>query len=222
MKISQQMGFPVLDRIPASDRERLLQQWPKKRFKAGAALFHEGDPPRAAYLLASGLLKAVKYTPRAQVSAMDLILPGRLCGAIALLDKRPYPVTVMALQNSDVYQLSAASFDSLTKGHPSFAQSVHQEIGDHMRHAHEMRALSTEPVERRVAHLLGLLLPTAGTEVRLRREDIAELVGCIPETAIRVLADFTRRGILRTGWKRIALIDRPALERFLDQVYAVK
>jgi CRP-like cAMP-binding protein len=49
--------------------------------------------------------------------------------------------------------------------------------------------------------------------VRLRREDIAELVGCIPETAIRVLADFSRRGILRTGWKRIALMDRSALER---------
>ena len=214
MKISQLIGFPVLARIPAGERERLLQHWPRKRFKVGATLFHEGDPPHAAYLLASGLLKAVKYTPRAHVSAMDLILPGRLCGAIALLDKRPYPVTVVALQNSDVYQVSAASFDSLMRGHPSFAQSVHQEIGDHMRHAHDMRALSTEPVERRVAHLLSLLLPTAGTEVRLRREDIAELVGCIPETAIRVLADFTRRGILRTGWKRITLVNRPALEQF--------
>ena len=144
---------------------------------------------------------------------MDIILPGRLCGAIALLDKRPYPVTVVALQNSDVYEMSAASFDSLMRDHPSFAQSVHQEIGDHMRHAHDMRAVATEPVERRVAHILSLLLPKTGAEVRLRREDIAELAGCIPETAIRVLADFSRRGILRTGWKRIALIDRPALER---------
>lgn len=200
-------------RLSAGERERFLREWPRKRIKAGAALFHEGDPPRAAYLLAAGLLKAVKYTPRANVSAMDIILPGRLCGAIALLDKRPYPVTVVALQNSDVYEMSAASFDSLMRDHPSFAQSVHQEIGDHMRHAHDMRAMATEPVERRVAHILSLLLPKTGAEVRLRREDIAELAGCIPETAIRVLADFSRRGILRTGWKRIALIDRPALER---------
>lgn len=213
MKISQPIGFPVLARIPPEERDRLLQEWPRKRIKAGATLFLEGDAPRAAYLLASGLLKAVKYTPRAHVSAMDLILPGRLCGAIALLDKRPFPVTVVALQKSDVYEMPASSFDSLMRGHPSFAQCVHQEIGDHMRHAHEMRALSTEPVERRVAHLLSLLLPKAGTAVRLRRGDIAELVGCIPETAIRVLADFTRRGILRTGWKHIALVDRPALER---------
>lgn len=82
---------------------------------------------------------------------MDLILPGRLCGVIALLDKRRYPVTVVALQNSEVLEMSAAAFDSL------------------------MRAFATEPVERRVANLLALLLPKGGSEVRLRRENIAEL-----------------------------------------------
>ena len=199
------MGFPVLARLSAGERERLLRAWPRKLIKAGATLFHEGDPPRAAYLLAAGLLKAVKFTPRANVSAMDIILPGRLSGAIALLDKRPYPVTVVALQNSDVYEMTAASFDSLMRDGPSFAQSVHQEIGDHMRHAHDMRAMATEPVERRVAHILSLLLPKTGAEVRLRREDIAELAGCIPETAIRVLAEFKKQGLIRTGWKRIAL-----------------
>lgn len=205
MKISQTIEFPVLARLPERERERLLQKWPRKIVKANATLFHEGDPPRAAFLLASGLLKAVKYTPRTNVSAMDLILPGRLCGAIALLDKRPYPVTVVALQNSEVIEMSEASFDSLMVAHRSFAQSVHQEMGDHLRHSQTMRALATEPVERRVAHLLTLLLPETGSEVRLRREDIAELVGCIPETAIRVLSDFKKQGLIRTGWKRISL-----------------
>ncbi|MBK8574461.1 MAG: Crp/Fnr family transcriptional regulator [Elusimicrobia bacterium] len=179
MKISQPIGFPVLAQLPAGERERLLQEWPRKIIKVGATLFHEGDPPRAAFLLASGLLKAVKYTPRTNVSAMDLILPGRLCGAIALLDKRPYPVTVVALQNSEVFEMSASSFDSLMRDQNLFAQCVHQEIGDHLRHAQAMRALATEPVERRMAHLLGLLLPKTGSEVRLRREDIAELVSCV-------------------------------------------
>ncbi|MBL8024677.1 MAG: Crp/Fnr family transcriptional regulator [Elusimicrobia bacterium] len=214
MKISQEIEFPVLAQLPATERNRFIQTCPRKQLTRGTALFHEGDPPRAAYLVASGLLKAVKYTPRSIVSAMDLIFPGRLCGVIALLDKRPYPLTVVALQNSEVLAMSASSFDSLMRAHSAFAQSVHQEMGDHLRHAQTMRAMATEPVERRVAHLLSLLLPETGAEVRLRREDIAELVGCIPETAIRVLADFNRRGILRTGWKRITLMDRSSLEKF--------
>lgn len=214
MKISQGIEFPVLARLPAADRDRIIRKCPRKHIPRDTALFHEGDPPRAAYLVVSGLLKAVKYTPRSNVSAMDLITPGRLCGAIALLDKRPYPLTVIALQNSAVLEMSASMFDSLMGAHSAFAQSVHQEMGDHLRHAQSMRALATEPVERRVAHLLSLLLPETGAEVRLRREDIAELVGCIPETAIRVLADFNRRGILRTGWKRITLMDRSSLEQF--------
>lgn len=214
MKISQGVEFPVLGRLPAADRDRIIRECPRKRVPRDNTLFHEGDPPRAAYLVASGLLKAVKYTPRSIISAMDLITPGRLCGAIALLDKRPYPLTVIALQNSEVLEMSASTFDALMGAHSAFAQSVHQEMGDHLRHAQTMRALATEPVERRVAHLLSLLLPETGAEVRVRREDIAELVGCIPETAIRVLADFNRRGILRTGWKRITLMDRSSLEQF--------
>lgn len=213
MKISQEIEFPVLARLPATERARIIRECPRKRIPGGNTLFHEGDPPRAAFLVLSGLLKAVKYTPRHLVSAMDLIPPGRLCGVIALLDKRPYPLTVVALQNSEVLELPAALFDSLMVAHGAFAQSVHQEMGDHLRHAQTMRAMATEPVERRVAHLLSLLLPKTGSDVRLRREDIAELVGCIPETAIRVIADFSRRGILLTGWKRIALLDRISLER---------
>jgi CRP-like cAMP-binding protein len=91
---------------------------------------------------------------------------------------------------------------------------VHQEIGDHLRHAQTMRALwRRNPWNAGWPISLSLLLPKTGSDVRLRREDIAELVGCIPETAIRVIADFSRRGILRTGWKRIALLDRISLER---------
>jgi CRP-like cAMP-binding protein len=66
-------------------------------------------------------------------------------------------------------------------------------------------------VERRIAYLLTLLLPKEGAEARLRREDIAELAGCIPETAIRILSDFRKRRILKTGWKRLTLLDAKAL-----------
>jgi nitrite reductase/ring-hydroxylating ferredoxin subunit len=55
--------------------------------------------------------------------------------------------------------------------------------------------------------------PDTGAAVRVRREDLAELVGCIPETAIRTLSEFKKRGWIRTGWKRIALLNPDALRR---------
>lgn len=203
----------ALSALPIETRSDLSRTLVRRRVKAGAALFQEGEVGEAAFLVLTGLFKALKYSQGERVSAMDLIVPGRLCGVIALLDRRPYPVSVYALQDAEVLVLPAAVFQRLMSQHPDFSRAVHGEVGDHLRHAQDMRARAVEPVDKRLAHLLLMLLPAPGAEVRVRREDLAELVGCIPETAIRTLSEFRKRGWIRTGWKRIALLNPDALRR---------
>lgn len=203
----------ALNALPTGTRTELWRALVRRRVKAGAALFQEGEPGEAAYVVMKGLFKALKFSQGERVSAMDLIVPGRLCGVIALLDHRPYPVSVYALQDAEVLVLPAAVFHRLMSQHPEFSRAVHGEVGDHLRHAQDMRARASEPVDKRLAHLLLMLLPAPGAEVRVRREDLAELVGCIPETAIRTLSEFKKRGWIRTGWKRIALLNPDALRR---------
>ena len=47
----------------------------------------------------------------------------------------------------------------------------------------------------------------------LRRQDIAELAACTPETAMRTLANFKKNKIISSGWKRVTILDNERLNK---------
>jgi len=198
--------LPIFRRLPDDTRGRLDRYFILRRYGRGEPIFEEGGPAREVFLLRSGLAKAVKYSPRVEPFAMGIIVPGQFFGMIAVMDKRPYPVTVVALRDSEVYHIPAAAFEELLRNHPDFSAGVYAQIGSHLRQAQALRVLAKEPVDRRIAYILLQLQQSLGPELKVRREDVAELAGCIPETAIRVLAAFRSKGLISAGWKRITLL----------------
>lgn len=185
-----------------------------RKHKRREVIFEEGDPPAAVFLLKSGLVKAVKYSPKVEAFAMEIIVPGRMFGMLAVMDKRPYPVSAVCINDSEAYRIPADAFEELLRRQPAFSQQVFKSMGGHLRHSQTMRSLAKEPVERRIAYILCVLGGLLGPELRVRREDIAELVGSTPETAIRALVEFRKKKLIASGWKRITLLDIGALKAF--------
>lgn len=204
--------FSVLKDLPPDVRENCATSFQLRKHNRGEPVFQEGDPPEAIFLLRSGLVKAVKYSPQSELLAMEVIMPGHLFGMIAVMDNKPYPVSAVPIQPSETYRIPAALFRELMAKHPSFSKAIYAEIGEHLRLAQSMRSLFREPMERRVAYILGRLLQRKGDEARVRREEVAELAGCTPETAIRILGDFKKKKMISTGWKRIVLLDPEGLK----------
>jgi CRP-like cAMP-binding protein len=60
--------------------------------------------------------------------------------------------------------------------------------------------------------MLWVLSQHLGKDLRVRREDIAEMVGTTLETAIRTLVDFRNKKLISSGWKRISILDAAALK----------
>ena len=135
-------------------------------------------------------------------------------GMLAILDKKPCPVSAVCIHDSEVYHIPAGVFEELLGRHPEFSREVFKYVGSHLRHSQVMRSLAKEPVDRRLAHILCLLGDMLGKDLRGSREDIAEMAGCTPETAIRVLVDFRKKKLIASGWKRIALVDPAGLKAF--------
>ncbi|MBI2363034.1 MAG: Crp/Fnr family transcriptional regulator [Elusimicrobia bacterium] len=148
---------------------------------------------------------------------MEVIVPGQLFGMIAVMDDKPYPVSAVPLKPSEAYRIPAALFRSLLDGFPDFAKAVFASVGDHLRQAQALRALSGEPVERRVAHVLVVLEASMGKDLPIRREEVAELSGCTTPTAIRTLAAFRKKGWVASGWKRITVLKPAALRRLAEK-----
>lgn len=201
--------------LPAALRA-LLPRLTLRRYRKGETVFAEGAAADSVYLLRSGLVKAVKVAPRAELSAMELIAPGQLFGMIAVMDAKPYPVTAVALAPSEAYRIPAGAFAGLLSRDPAFAKTVYASVGEHLRQSQALRALAGEPVERRVAHVLLVLAGSMGPTLRLRREDIAEVAGCTGPTAIRTLAALRAKKLIASGYKSVTLLDLPGLHRLAE------
>lgn len=197
--------------LPKTTVEDLSRRLVVKRFNKNEPVFEEGDRADAVHILRSGLLKGVKHAPRLEQTAMEIIGPGRMFGMIAVLDDKPYPVSVVALRESEAYRLPAKVFRSLMAEHPGFSKAVFAAVGGHVRRAQTLHALAGESVERRIAHILSLLRETLGERIDVRREEIAELAACTTPTAIRTLAAFKKKGWIAAGWKRLEIRDAKAL-----------
>jgi CRP-like cAMP-binding protein len=207
---------PLFQSLPGRVYNDVKKHFIRRAFRAQDLVFQEGDSPRSTFVLFSGLIKIVKFTRRERPLALEAITPGRLFGALALLDQRPFPASAIALTESQADEIPARVFNDLFERYPAFARAVHEDIGQHLRHAQSMRTLAQEPAAQRVAAILSFLMPRRGDVVHIRREDVAELAGCIPETAIRVLSDFKKQGFIRTSWKQIALTDETGLRSIIE------
>jgi len=209
-------GLPAFRKLPAEALAELSRRLILRNYKKGEPVFTEGFPADAVYLLRAGLVKAVKYSPSSELSSMEIIGPGQLFGMIAVMDDKPYPVSAVPIAASQAYHIPAKIFTQLLADHPGFSKQVYASIGDHLRQAQALRALSAETVELRIAHILLVLSQSMGEVLSIRREDISELAGCSPETAIRTLIAFRQRGIISSGWKRVTILDPSRLRKLIE------
>lgn len=203
--------LPFLSGLPTADLERVSRAFILRRYGRGETVFSEGAHADAAYLLRSGLIKAVKLSPHDDPVILEIVVPGHLMGMMAALDKRPYPVDTVCLQDSEVYRVRIEDFAELMRRHPPFSAAVYAEVGDHLRHSQDLRAMGKETAERRIGHILWMLSLSLGAEMRLGREEVAEMAGTTVETAIRVLGHLRQRRLIEARWKRITVLKPAAL-----------
>ncbi|MDE2291778.1 MAG: cyclic nucleotide-binding domain-containing protein, partial [Elusimicrobia bacterium] len=97
--------LPAFKKLPAPALAELSRTLTLRRYRKGEAVFEEGSAADAVHLLKSGVLKAVKFSPRSDYASMELIGPGQLFGMIAVLDDKPYPVSAVPITPCEAYRI---------------------------------------------------------------------------------------------------------------------
>jgi CRP-like cAMP-binding protein len=91
-----------------------------------------------------------------------------------------------------------------------------QTVGGRLQEANaRIRELSTEAVERRIAHAILRLVNQAGRKTPkgieidfpVTREDIAEMAGTTLHTVSRVMSGWQQQGMVALGRKRVTVTD---------------
>lgn len=210
-------GCPCLHPCDRADvHAALLQHGAPLRFRKGEVLWQAGDPADRLLGLCTGAVKLVDEWAGGRAPILDLVFRGAIAGEEAAVAGGVRTSTAVALSNGKAIALPADRLQLLLAEQPDLAQIVLRATLQRQRaFVRRLDELGQGPVEDRLARVLlrigdrvglrdarGTFLP-----VRLSRGDLAEMVGCRVETAIRVMTRWQRQGVVETQREGIVLKD---------------
>lgn len=206
-------------------RERLDIQglFHEKRLERDECIFLEGDAAEYVYIVVEGRVKIVKQAPSGKEVILEVFAPGDVFGGATLLLRR-HPATAVSMEQGLLLCLPRLDYLALLKRFSPMALQVIELLRQRLGEAHQViRGLAADRVETRVARLLFKLADKTGVQVgggtrlglHLTRQDVADMVGCTLETAIRILSRWQKEGLIKTEEGVITILNRQELERLL-------
>jgi CRP-like cAMP-binding protein len=103
--------------LPAQDRQRIVQLCGRKRLTARQVVFHQGEPGREMYIVASGKLKVSVTSAEGKELSFFILDRNDFFGELALLDGERRSATVTAIGACELLVLHHSDFQHLLKEH---------------------------------------------------------------------------------------------------------
>jgi CRP/FNR family transcriptional regulator, nitrogen oxide reductase regulator len=188
---------------------------------AGDTIYRQGDPADRFLVIATGLVKLLRFGPDGRPVVHDLVTPGESFGALEALGDLAHDHDAVVVRSGCLLGVSTGDFRAMVREIPGVAEAA---LGITVRRLREARgavdALSTLPVEGRLAATLLRLARKIGAveqggvrlSLGLSQGDLAAMAATSPESVSRTLAAWRRRGLV-TSEGGMVLRDVAALER---------
>jgi CRP-like cAMP-binding protein len=218
-------AFPMFERMADGDVEALLAQAVARRVGPGEAFFEQGAAATHFYLLVNGRLKVTQVTSDGQQIIVRVVHPGDLFGFARALQRADYPGTARGAVESLAISWPTELWPQFIDRSPHVAASALTTIGQRLEEAHtRIREMSTQEVERRVAHTVIRLSRQAGRpeaggvriDFPISRQDIAEMTGTTLHTVSRILSAWEANGLVEGGRQKLIVRDLPRLQALAD------
>ncbi len=200
-------GEAALAALSANREER---HYGKKDF-----LFQEDDTARYLFLIETGQIKTFCSNEWGKEYINQLYRAGDFLGYEALLRDKPYAESAVATEPTRVRLIPKADFlDLLYRDRDLAAKFIKLLAGNVVEKEQRLLSLAYDSIRKRVAEALLRLAQRgeAAAPIRIRREDLAALVGTAKESVIRTLSDFKTEGLIAVEGGAIHLLRQQQLE----------
>ncbi|MCL4536941.1 MAG: Crp/Fnr family transcriptional regulator [Nitrospirae bacterium] len=219
-KLEDLKRIPIFSALNDEELKEIQSFLIRENFKKKQEIFSEGDPSDWFYILVNGKVKITKLSHDGREIIIELISPPDFFGGFAVLKGFPYPANAVAMEDSNVIKISRYNLLKVIDRFPNVMYDITSNLGDRIREFHDtLKNIALERVESRIAALLLKLADKAGEKkdktilinIRLTKQDIAEMVGTTVETAIRVMSKFKKSGFIDDKDGKVLIKDLDAL-----------
>jgi CRP/FNR family transcriptional regulator, cyclic AMP receptor protein len=211
-------GFWTL--LSRDEREALTTLGRIRAFPAGATMCSEGEPTTHVFVLVTGWVKVLAVTNDGRELMLALRGQGDVVGEISGLTTGHRNATVKAVDTVRALLVQYDRFGSFLDSHPGADRAYRQVMT--LRWNDEARTLRSRALTTGAQRLALLLLDLTdrygsvanGTKpLPLSQEELASLAGTSRATVTRAFGNWRRRGLVRTGQRRITILDLAGLQR---------
>jgi CRP-like cAMP-binding protein len=209
-------NLSIFQSMSEDDLDGVLAQASARQFSVGQAVFEQGEAAAEFFALLHGRLKVVQTTPDGQQVVVRHVNPGEIFGIARAMRQPNYPATAVAVVDSLTLVWPSGHWEAFIARSPVLALNALQTVGQRLQDAHaRIRELSTEEVERRIAHALLRLVQQAGRRTEagilidfpVTRQDLAEMTGTTLHTVSRVMTAWEAKGIVASARKKVVVRD---------------
>jgi len=208
--------LPLFVGLSSADLDAILSEARSVRVAKNSPVFEQGEDAHSFFVLLHGHVRASKTTPAGQQVVVRYVAPGEVFGVAKAIGLTKYPATATAVDDSVVLAWPSAAWPRLVAQHPALATNTLQTVGNRLQETHtRVVEMSTQQVERRIAHALLRLAKQAGRRTAegveidfpISRQDIAEMTGTTLHTVSRTLSAWESQGLIESGRQRVVLRD---------------
>lgn len=188
--------------------------------KKGTVIFEEGDAVNGVYCVKEGICKLSKLSENGKDQIVKMVVKGQLLGQRSLISDENSNLQATALNDMEVCFIPKSEIIADLQKNPKFSFDVLKDMAHDLKEADDIIVnMAQKSVRQRLAEALIYIHNSFGVNpdgtlsVLLSREDFANIVGTATESAIRVLSQFKKEGLISTIGKQIKIESIDGLKR---------
>jgi CRP/FNR family transcriptional regulator len=225
--LSEIESFPLLEGLSRSEILALLESGKMRGTRHRETLYQLGDKAECFSLVLRGAFKLVRSSPKGDDVIMYFSSPGDVIAALIMAQPMAiYPVSVVSMGPSLVLEIPKKTYVDTWSRNGRIVMKMQNLIFNRMSVMQDQKLLNKSPLVLKVAHLLLQLMERYSNEsegllpIPLTRQEIADSLGSTVESVIRIMSDWSHKGILKTNDQHIEILQPGRVVEILKEIEA--
>ncbi|GGH04345.1 Crp/Fnr family transcriptional regulator [Pedobacter zeae] len=171
-----------------------------KNYPKDSIIYEPGMHPRYVYFIKSGEVRMVTVSDEGKEFIQGVFKTGQYFGEPALLIGRPYLAFTISNIDSQLIAVNQEDFFNLIKHEPDFSMELIQTLSRRLFYKSMMlEELANEKADHRLLTIINYLLNdiATGENLKVTRQELADMTGLRVETVIRGVKMLAERGLIK-------------------------
>ncbi|MEA1785205.1 Crp/Fnr family transcriptional regulator [Arenibacter sp. GZD96] len=214
--------FNALRAMSTEELKKVSDSKITKTIKKGEVIFNEGEKLHGVYCIREGVSKLSKLSANGKDQIVKLVSKGEVLGQRSVIVAEAVNLGAVAVNEMTVCYIPKEKITNALSQNPNFTLEMLRHMAHDLKQADDVIVnMSQKTVHQRVAEVFLYLKTNFGEDkdgfiaLVLSREEIANLVGTATESAIRVISEFKKKGLLLTSGKKIGIGDEKKLRELI-------